>query len=412
MKLAEIFALVAGPESNLEFIAYDGSRAGTPGADIQLELKSPRGVSLVLSSPGQLGLARAYIAGELELHGTMYDALSQLADVRLNHLTRRDKLRLVRALAPYATSRKDIVRPVEEIDLDGSQHSKNRDAKAISAHYDVSNAFYELVLGSSMVYTCAVYPTLDATLEQAQEEKLDLVCRKLGLRPGMRLLDIGCGWGSMVLHAVKNYGVTAIGVTLSEQQALYAQQRIADAGLEGQAQVRFQDYRDVPESGFDAISSIGLTEHIGQKNYPAYFKFLRSRLRPGGRLLNHTITRTDPHAKTQHRKGFINRYVFPDGELVAASRVMSVLEDEGLEIRHEENLREHYAMTLRDWCKNLDDRWDEAVEEIGEPKARIWRLYMAASRLGFELNWIQLHQVLATRTEDDGDAHVPLRPWF
>jgi cyclopropane-fatty-acyl-phospholipid synthase len=216
----------------------------------------------------------------------------------------------------------------------------------------------------------------------------------------------------MVLHAVKNYGVTAIGVTLSRQQAEFAQQQISDAGLEGQAQVRFQDYRDVPEAGFDAISSIGLTEHIGASNYPAYFSFLRSRLLPEGRLLNHCITRTDTRQKTQYRKGFINRYVFPDGELVPIGQIIDVMEDEHLEVRHEENLREHYAMTLRDWLVNLDDNWDDAVQEVGRGKARVWRLYMAASRLGFERNWIQLHQVLATRTDDRGSAGVPLRPWF
>ena len=410
-KLAEIFALVAGPDSNVEFVAYDGSRAGRPGADIQLELKSSKGVSLILSSPGQLGLARAYIAGELELNGNMYDALKQLADVRLNHLTRRDTIRIARVLAPYTAGRGEVM-PTEEARVWGGRHTKRRDAEVIHHHYDVSNRFYEWVLGPSMAYTCGVYPALDATLEQAQEEKFDLVCRKLGLRPGQRLLDVGCGWGGVVLHAVKNYGVTAIGVTLSAQQASYVQHRIADAGLEGQAQVRFQDYRDVPESGFDAVSSIGLTEHIGSKNYARYFRFLKSRLRPGGRLLNHTITRTDSQAKTHYRNGFINRYVFPDGELVATSRIMAVMEDEHFEIRHEENLREHYALTLRDWCRNLDDNWDAAIDEVGESTARIWRLYMAASRLGFELNWIQLHQVLATNTGEEGSAKVPLRPWF
>ncbi|HEV7195062.1 MAG TPA: cyclopropane-fatty-acyl-phospholipid synthase family protein [Pedococcus sp.] len=411
MKLAEVFALVAGPATDVEFVAYDGSRAGTPGGSVRLELKSPRGVSLMLSSPGQLGLARAYVAGELDVDGDMYTALSQLADLGMGHLTARDKVHLAKALAPYATYRREPP-PPEEVRLHGRRHAKNRDGDAIHHHYDVSNQFYEWVLGPSMAYTCAVFPTSDTSLEQAQQEKVDLVCRKLGLKAGDRLLDVGCGWGTMVLHAVKNYGVTAIGVTLSRQQAEFAQQQISDAGLEGQAQVRFQDYRDVPEAGFDAISSIGLTEHIGASNYPAYFSFLRSRLLPEGRLLNHCITRTDTRQKTQYRKGFINRYVFPDGELVPIGQIIDVMEDEHLEVRHEENLREHYAMTLRDWLVNLDDNWDDAVQEVGRGKARVWRLYMAASRLGFERNWIQLHQVLATRTDDRGSAGVPLRPWF
>jgi cyclopropane-fatty-acyl-phospholipid synthase len=369
-------------------------------------------VQLQLSSPGQLGLARAYVAGELDVSGDMYTALSRLADLGVGHLTFRDKARLARALAPFAKTLRRPEVPPEEVRLHGGRHSKRRDGNAIHHHYDVSNRFYRWVLGPSMAYTCAVYPAVDATLEQAQDEKFDLVCRKLGLTPGQRLLDVGCGWGGMVLHAVKNYGVTAVGVTLSKQQAEYAQRAIADAGLGDKAQVRFQDYRDVPESNFDAISSIGLTEHIGLANYPSYFGFLRGRLRPEGRLLNHCITRTDTHAKTSYRNGFINRYVFPDGELVPASRVMAAIEEQHLEIHHEENLRQHYAMTLRDWCRNLDEHWDEAVEEVGPGKARVWRLYMAASRLGFDRDMIQLHQVLATRTQDDGSAGIPLRPWF
>ena len=412
MKLAEIFALVAGPAADVEFVAYDGSRAGTPGGGTTLELRSPRGVQLLLSSPGQLGLARAYVAGELDVDGDMYTGLSQLADLGIGHLSARDKVRLARALAPYAKGFRRVPPPPEEVRLHGGRHSRRRDAGAIHHHYDVSNRFYAWVLGTSMAYTCAVYPKPDSTLEEAQEEKFDLVARKLDLRPGQRLLDIGCGWGGMVLHAVKNYGVTAVGVTLSQQQADHAQRQIADAGLQGRAQVRFQDYRDVPEGGFDAVSSIGLTEHIGRANYEAYFSFVRGKLRTGGRLLNHCITRTDTKSKTMYRNGFINRYVFPDGELVPISRIMGVMEDERLEVRHEENLREHYALTLRDWCRNLDESWDEAVEEVGEGKARVWRLYMAASRLGFERNMIQLHQVLATNTSDSGDAGVPLRPWF
>ncbi|MEO6821656.1 MAG: cyclopropane-fatty-acyl-phospholipid synthase family protein [Candidatus Nanopelagicales bacterium] len=411
MKLAEVFALVAGPATDVEFVAYDGSRAGTPGGAVRLELRSPRGVSLMLSSPGQLGLARAYVAGELDVDGDMYTALSLLADLGMGHLTARDKVHLAKALAPYATYRREPP-PPEEVRLHGRRHAKNRDGDAIHHHYDVSNRFYEWVLGPSMAYTCAVFATPDDSLEQAQEEKVDLVCRKLGLKPGDRLLDVGCGWGTMVLHAVKNYGVTAIGVTLSRQQADFARQQISDAGLEGQAQVRFQDYRDIPEAGFDAISSIGLTEHIGSANYPTYFSFLRSRLLPEGRLLNHCITRTDTRSKTQYRKGFINRYVFPDGELVPIGQIIDVMENENLEVRHQENLREHYALTLREWLANLDNHWDEAVQEVGRGKARVWRLYMAASRLGFERNWIQLHQVLAARTDDRGSAGVPLRPWF
>jgi len=262
-----------------------------------------------------------------------------------------------------------------------------------------------------MAYTCAVYPTPDATLETAQDEKFDLVCRKLGLQPGMRLLDVGCGWGGMVRYAAR-HGVQAIGITLSQNQAAWGQKKIADEGLTGLAEVRYGDYRDVPESGFDAVASIGLTEHIGVTNYPAYFRFLKSRLRTGGLLLNHCITRPDNRTRPS-AGGFIDRYVFPDGELTGSGRIITEAQDVGLEVLHEENLRHHYALTLRDWCRNLVDHWDEAVGEVGLPTAKVWGLYMAGSRLGFETNVVQLHQVLAVKLDaNGGDGGLPLRSWW
>ena len=410
MKLADIFALVVGEDPDVEFVAYDGSRAGRAGSDIRIELRNPRAVSYFTSSPGQLGLARAYVAGDLEVIGDMHTALTRLWGVRDRQISTRDKVTIVRELAPFALKRPPI--PEEETKLHGGTHSRRRDAAAISHHYDVSNRFYEWVLGPSMAYTCAVYPTLDSSLEEAQAEKFDLVCRKLGLEPGMRVLDIGCGWGGFSLHAAANYGVTTIGATLSRQQAEYGQQRIDEAGLADRAQIRHQDYRAVQETNFDAVASIGLTEHIGAKNYASYFAFIRSRLTPGGRLLNHTITRSDVKERTQTLNGFINRYVFPDGELVPVGRVITAIEEQNLEVQHEENLRAHYAMTLRDWGANLESNWDDAVEEVGIGKARVWRLYMAASRVGFDKNVIQLHQVLATRTDSDGNTGMPLRPNF
>jgi cyclopropane-fatty-acyl-phospholipid synthase len=283
-----------------------------------------------------------------------------------------------------------------------------RDAGVISHHYDVSNRFYELVLGPSMAYTCAVYPTADATLEEAQAEKFDLICRKLDLRPGQRLLDVGCGWGSMVRHAAREYGVHALGVTLSREQAAWGKEAIDAERLGDLAEVRHLDYRDVLESDFDAISSIGLTEHIGVRNYPAYFAFLRDHLRPEGRLLNHCITRT--HNRREETGAFIDRYVFPDGELIGSGTIIKEAQDAGLEVMHEENLRHHYALTLAGWCRNLVEHWDECVAEVGEGTARVWGLYMAGSRLAFERNEIQLHQVLAVRTTDDGRDGFPLRP--
>ena len=234
---------------------------------------------------------------------------------------------------------------------------------------------------------------------------------KLRLTAGDRLLDVGCGWGSMVRYAARR-GVRAVGITLSAEQAAWAQRAIADEGLSDLAEVRHGDYREIGETEFDAVSSIGLTEHIGVANYPAYFRFLRSKVRIGGLLLNHCITRPDnrPGSKIG---GFIDRYVFPDGELIGSGRIISEAQNAGLEVLHEENLRPHYARTLRDWCANLVEHWDEAVAEVGLGTARVWGLYMAGSRLGFERNIVQLHQVLAVKTDGrGGGVDLPLRPWW
>jgi cyclopropane-fatty-acyl-phospholipid synthase len=292
--------------------------------------------------------------------------------------------------------------------LEGARHSKKRDAESIHHHYDVSNRFYEMVLGPSMTYTCACFPDADATLEEAQAFKYDLVCRKLGLEPGMRLLDVGCGWGGMVRHAVKNYGVTALGVTLSREQATWAQEAIKADGIDDVAEVRHGDYRDITESGFDAVSSIGLTEHIGVRNYPSYFSFLRDRMASGARLLNHCITR--PHNRDEPTGAFIDRYVFPEGELTGAGRIITEIQAVGLEVMHAENLREHYALTLAGWNRNLTENWDACVAEAGEGKAKVWGLYMAGSRIAFERNELELHQVLALKTPESGRSGMPLRP--
>ncbi len=400
------------------FTAYDGSSAGPEDAAVHLHLRNERGLSYLLTAPGDLGLARAYVAGDLDMAGTHpgdpYDSLLVL----MNRLKPRlpapaELVRIVRALG--INHLKPPPPPPEEHLprwrrlLEGLRHSRERDAVAIHHHYDVSNRFYEMVLGRSMTYTCAVFPTVDASLDEAQAEKYDLVCRKLGLRPGMRLLDIGSGWGGMVRHAAREYGVTAVGVTLSRNQADYAQAAIEAEGLADRAEVRFGDYRDVTETGFDAVSSIGLTEHIGVRNYPAYFAFIRARLRPGGRVLNHCITRPDNSSRAE-TGAFIDRYVFPDGELTGSGRIITEMQDNGLEVRHEENLREHYALTLAGWCDNLKENWDECVAEAGLGTAKVWGLYMAGSRIAFERNEIQLHQVLASRTEGDGRSGFPLRP--
>jgi cyclopropane-fatty-acyl-phospholipid synthase len=396
----------------MRLTAYDGSSFGPADAEVTLEIQSPEAVQYVATAPGDLGLARAYVSGSLVVQGSLHRALTMLVMDGSQDVSMREKLTALRELGGWVLRRPPV--PPEEASpawRRGLRHSKDRDAKAISHHYDVSNRFYEMVLGPSMTYTCAVYPDKDSSLETAQYTKYDLVAQKLHLESGMRLLDVGCGWGGMVMHAAEHYGVKALGVTLSRQQAEWAQKAIAERGLADRAEVRFLDYRDVPESDFDAVSSIGLTEHIGRRNLAGYFTRLSEKLRPGGRLLNHCITR--PTTRERARAGgFIDRYVFPDGELLGAGTIMSSLQNHGFEPRHEENLREHYAMTLRDWGRNLESHWTEAIAEVGLRRARVWELYMAASRVGFDINKIQLHQILGVKLDRTGHSGFPLRPSY
>ena len=415
MALADVFQRVAGPDAPVEFQAYDGSKAGAEDSPIRITVRTPTAVSYLAQAPGGLGLARAYVSGHLDVEGDMYAALARMINAQRMDMDFSERIKLLRQLGGPRVLLPRIPPPPQEVRvnrrwLSGRRHSKARDASAISHHYDVSNTFYEWVLGPSMAYTCACYPAEGATLEEAQAYKFDLVARKLGLAPGMRLLDVGCGWGSMVMHAAREYGVRALGVTLSAQQAAWGQAAIEREGLSGLAEVRHLDYRDVPETGFDAVSSIGLTEHVGKQNLPAYFSFLLGKLTPGGRLLNHCITRPDNTEPAIRMRGFINRYVFPDGELEGPGYLISLMTDTGFEVRHEENLREHYAKTLAAWCANLDAHWDEAVQEVGQGTARVWRLYMAGSRLGFDRNHIELHQVLGVKLQPDGTSGMPLRP--
>lgn len=417
LSMAEIFESATEGPQPLRFTAFDGSATGPEDAPCGLHLRSPRGAAYLATAPGDLGLARAYISGELDLVGAHpgdpYPVLAAMGDVRFRVPPPRTLALAARSLGP------DLLRPPppppQEVLprwrrlAEGLRHSKTRDAEAISHHYDVSNAFYEHVLGPSMTYTCACYPHEGATLEEAQENKYRLVFDKLRLTEGDRLLDIGCGWGGMVRYAARR-GVRVIGVTLSREQASWASAAIEREGLGHLAEVRFSDYRDVPETGFDAVSSIGLTEHIGVRNYPAYFRGIRDRLRVGGLLLNHCITRPDNRIRSTG--AFIDRYVFPDGELTGSGTVITAAQDVGLEVRHEENLREHYALTLAQWCRNLEEHWDACVAEVGEATAKVWGLYMAGSRFGFERNIVQLHHVLAVKPDPHGHAALPLRPWW
>ena len=296
----------------------------------------------------------------------------------------------------------------------GAKHSKARDASSVSHHYDVGNDFYRLFLGPTMVYSCGYWDQRSddrgaiGTLEEAQNDKLDLVCRKLGLQSGMRLLDVGCGWGSMAIHAAEKYDVSVVGVTLSHEQAEWARARVSEAGLSDLIEIRVQDYRDVVDGPFDAISSIGMSEHVGDSALAEYAQHLLDFLRPEGRLLNHAIASVRSLTGTDNSSGLIENYIFPDGEVLPLSRTLDAFERAGLEVRDVEALREHYALTLRAWVGRLRDSWDDAIRLAGAERARTWLLYLAASALGFEEKGRRtIHQVLAVRPSDDGSSGLP-----
>ncbi|MBC2959396.1 class I SAM-dependent methyltransferase [Nocardioides deserti] len=397
--------------------AYDGSAAGPRNAHYGLHLRNGRGLAYLMTAPGDLGFARAYVSGDLTLTGAHPGDPYAVMSLLMSNLEFRrpgvvEAARIVRALG-VSHLKPPPPPPQEQLPrwrraVEGLRASMSRDAGAIQHHYDVSNRFYELVLGPSMAYTCAVFADDSKSLEEAQTEKFDLICRKLDLRPGQRLLDVGCGWGGLVRHAATEYGVRALGVTLSLEQAHWAKEALDRDGLSDLAEVRHLDYRTVMDSDFDAVSSIGMMEHVGVRNYPTYFSFLRDKLVPGGRLLNHCITRS--HNRPTRTGAFIDRYVFPDGELAGSGTVVGAAQDAGLEVQHTENLRPHYARTLAAWSRNLATNWEECVAEVGVGTSRVWGVYMAGSRIAFERDEIELHQVLATRNDDRGASGFPLRP--
>lgn len=402
----------------LRLSAYDGSSAGDLDSPYELHVADRTGLAHLVHAPGDLGVARAYASGGLEVRGVHpgdpYPVVALLKDhLALSVPRPRVAADLVvelgelawRAPAPPPEENPPRWRRVAE----GVRHSLSRDADAIERHYDLSNRFYAAVLGESMTYSCALFSDPDDSLERAQRAKLDLICRKLALAPGDRLLDVGCGWGTLAIHAAREYGAHVLGVTLSAEQAAFARAALDGAGVADRVEIRVQDYREVRERDFDAVCSIGMVEHVGVRNYPGYFAHLRDLLCPGGRLLNHGITRRD-NPRRGMAGAFIDRYVFPDGELTGSGTTIAAAQDAGLEVQHVENLRQHYALTLAAWNRNLVASWDECVAEVGEGRARIWGLYIAGSRIGFERGEIELAQVLATRGGQGGPAPFPLRP--
>lgn len=419
-RLQGLFTQLLGAPLPVGIRAWDGSQAGPPGAPT-LVVRNRRALRRLLWKPGELGLARAWVAGDLDIEGDLYTTLGLMAgliwerddDARTLAQALRDPearaavrglITLAGVPLPPAPPREETRSPRRHL------HTKRTDRRAISHHYDVGNDFYEIVLGPSMVYSCAYWPTPDSTLEQAQRDKLELVCRKLGLEPGRRLLDVGCGWGSMAIHAAREHGVSVVGVTLSQEQAAYARKRVAGEGLTDKVEIRVQDYRDVRDAPYDAVSSIGMAEHVGAEQYLEYAADLYGLLKPGGRLLNHQIARRPQRDEATYSvDAFIDSYVFPDGELQPIGITVAQLERAGFEVRDVEAIREHYALTLRQWVARLEAGWERAVQLAGPGRARVWRLYMAASALAFERNRIGVNQVLAVRTPGSGTSDMPLR---
>jgi cyclopropane-fatty-acyl-phospholipid synthase len=393
----------------VRFEFWDDSGIGPTDGSGTITVRSPNAIRRMLWAPGELGIARAYVTGELQTDGDIFCVLRALADASPPDVKAGARLsaQALRAAMELGVLGMPPARPAVEASPRGRLHSKGRDAQVISHHYDISNEFYRLVLGPSMTYSCARFTEASTGLEEAQQAKHDLVCRKLGLheRRGLRLLDVGCGWGSLALHAASRYGATVVGVTLSSAQADLARLRVKEAGLDDEIEIRVQDYRDLHGDRFDVISSVGMFEHVGMNKTAEYFATLYSLLGDTGRLLNHAISSVG--GSRMSRNSFIGRYVFPDGELIDVSQVVGAMERAGFEVRDVESLREHYTRTLQAWVRNLENNWDAAVSEVGVQRARVWHLYMAVSANGFDDGGISIHQVLAVKPDPKGHSGMP-----
>jgi cyclopropane-fatty-acyl-phospholipid synthase len=401
-------ALLAS-DARVDISFWDGSTIARETPVGTLSLRSPRAIEHIVWAPRGLGLARAYVSGDIDVTG---DAMAVIEQLRSSSPQQRSLTRVLPAIVG-AVRRMGL--PAHRPDVPDAEfqpprwgvHTRGRDAAAISHHYDVSNDFYELVLGPAMTYSCAYFAPPGIGLEDAQRAKHELICRKLGLadRPGMRLLDVGCGWGSMAIQAAAEHGAHVVGITISREQSERARERVAAAGLADRVEIRLQDYRDLQGEGFDAISSVGMSEHVGRANLTRYFSVLRRCLVPQGRLLNHAISSVGGSRLPTH--GFMHRYVFPDGELIDLADSIHAMQEAGFEIRDVHSLREHYEQTLRHWVANLEHNWDDAVALAGVERARTWRLYMAASAVGFADAGINVHQVLGVVNDPDGSSGMP-----
>jgi cyclopropane fatty-acyl-phospholipid synthase-like methyltransferase/DUF1365 family protein len=397
-RVASLVRATTGLEPPVRVQAWDGSQAG-PADGPLLVIRSRRALRRLLWAPGELGLARAYVTGDIDVEGDLAEAFRRvwrLAGARPANArpSAGARLRVALGAARLGALGRPPAAPASEARLSGRRHTQLRDRAAVAHHYDLSNEFYELLLDETMAYSSAYFTSPDQSLAQAQRAKLDLICRKLELQPGQRLLDVGCGWGSLILHAAEHYGVHATGVTLSVRQRDFVAKRVADRGLADRVEVRLQDYRDVT-GRFDAVSSVEMGEHVGEEQYPSYAGRLFAAVRPGGRLLLQQMSRAAGGAPGGG--AFIEAYIAPDMHMRPMSQTLAHLETAGFEVRGVEALREHYVPTVQRWIDTVEARWDDFVALVGEEVARGWRLYLVGGALAFEQNRMGVDQFLAVR---------------
>ncbi len=383
------------PDRPFSLELWDGSRvAATRPALLTFHARSADAVAHMLRAPGQLGVGRAYVSGALE-PSDLDAAIDLLDSWTPPSLDTGTKARLALAAARACGPMRPPAVPAAELRPRGKRHSIGRDARAVRHHYDLPSEFFRLFLGEGMTYSCALWSRGARTLEEAQEAKLDLVCGKLDLQPGQRVLDIGCGWGSFAIHAAQRHDVRVTGITLSEPQAEFARRRVAEQGLSDRVDIRVADYREIRDEPFDAVASIGMVEHVGSSQIDVYMQQVAHLLRPGGRVLNHGIARM--RVGDSEAGPFSERYVFPDGAPLHLSRVQAAVESSSLVTDHVEGLHGDYAITLAHWARNLDDNLEEATRLAGPERIRVWRLYLRTARRGFETGFISVYQVRARR---------------
>ncbi|MDV6261218.1 cyclopropane-fatty-acyl-phospholipid synthase family protein [Rhodococcoides yunnanense] len=416
-RIAELIEPLVGGPLPVHLQAWDGSVAGDASAPRVL-LRSPSALRRLLWSPGELGAAQAYVTGELDVDGDLARALDHVwGVVRERRLSAvrpgpASLLRLARLAKDLGVFGRPLPPPMSQASVKGRLHSVLRDRAAISHHYDLSNDFYELVLDSHMAYSSGYWTSdsPDYTLDDAQRDKLDLVCRKIGLdkRAGQRFLDVGCGWGSLSLHAAQEYGAQVVGVTISREQKAFIDKRIADRGLQDNVEIRIQDYREIPDGPFDAVASIEMGEHVGEANYPTYTAALHANVKPGGRVLIQQMSRRE--GDNPGGGAFIESFIAPDMYMRPVGRTVAMIEEAGLEVRDVHALREHYVRTVDVWTERFEARYDDVVAMVGEEVARVWRLYLIGGGMAFRDNRMGVDQILAVRSENGPSDMEPVRP--